>query len=85
MKELEQQIKDNKIKQAELEAELEAQQAITETQNDVCSNMANLASAYSTLADIDRGMLDKTDQKKIEHLENKIIKSMLYFADQLPG
>ena len=91
---LQKEILELKLKLTEKEAALEKEKEIAEKlkdtkdselsmQNDVCSNMANLASTYSTLADIDPELLDRQEKQKLNTVKDKVMQSLLYCGDRL--
>ncbi len=48
------------------------------------SNIANLAGAYSNLQEIDPGLMNKEEQKRLKRMKKQIFKSLLYYCESLP-
>lgn len=62
----------------------EAADRSAERNNDVCSNISNLASAINSLDGIDPTVSDY-DAKDLAEMKQKLVASMKYYLDKLPG
>lgn len=55
-----------------------------EFEEDIYGNIANLSTAYSTLAELDGGLMDKIQQKKLKKMREQVFNALVYFCDCLP-
>lgn len=51
---------------------------------DVCGNIHALASAFSSLEEIDGAILSKNNQKKLGEMKKKVFNALYYYSTCLP-
>lgn len=64
------------------EVKQEDQEEVME--EDVCSSVANLSAALSNLEDIDKGLMNTTDQKMFKRMKRQIFMALYYYCECLP-